>query len=230
MIPLNCLYKCGTPEHWLQTLERDFVQLVDQATLERGVCHISLSGGNTPKPFYRHLNQAIIPWENMEWWAGDERCVHPTDPQSNEKMIYDTLFAPTDAGVQPPYRFHTWYTGSTWQDCAANYHRRMTEILGQPAVFDLILLGLGNDGHTASLFPSSPALEETAQNAVYNPVVLLNTERLTITYPVLKAAREIWFLISGEDKGPMVERLLEGDSSIPAGNIDNPNQKVYWLI
>jgi 6-phosphogluconolactonase len=89
-------------------------------------------------------------------------------------------------------------------------------------------LGLGQDGHTASLFPGTNALEETHHNAVLNDVPALTTKRLTVTYPVLNSARAVWFLIAGADKAPMVERLQQQDATIPAGCIQNPATKIYW--
>lgn len=216
-------HRLADSEEWLHRLVPDFQTAVMSAVKARGVAHIALSGGSTPKPFYLRLNRTELPWHKIEWWLGDERTVLPTDDQSNEKMVRANL------GLARAYfKFHSWHTAPDWEQCAVNYGRLLKEKIGQPAVFDVVLLGLGTDGHTASLFPGTPALQETQHNAVLNPVLDQNTTRLTVTYPVLNAARAVWFLVSGVDKAPMVERLQQGDSSIPAGCIQNPNQVIYW--
>jgi 6-phosphogluconolactonase len=163
--------------------------------------------------------------DRVQWWIGDERCVPPTHEQSNERMIRKCFGARFVAGGNV---LHSWHTSANWEECAIAYGRKMKANLGRPAVFDLILLGLGTDGHTASLFPGTKALEETHHNAVCNEVPQLQTMRLTMTYPVLNAGRAVWFLISGADKAPMVERLGRQDPLIPAGCLQNPHQTIYW--
>lgn len=203
-----------------------FKQRVEAVLQERPQVHVALSGGSTPKALYALLNKENLPWDKIEWWLGDERWAPPTDETSNERMVRESL------GVNRPEfsaHFHSWHTAPDIDNCAINYGRALKAALGQPAVFDLVFLGIGTDGHTASLFPGTAALDETHHNAVANVVPQLNTERLTLTYPVLNASREIWFLAEGASKEPMIRRLMDRDASIPSARITASNQIVYWL-
>jgi 6-phosphogluconolactonase len=210
---------------WLSALLADFKTTAEKAITERGVCHIALSGGSTPKPFYAALGKSDLPWDKIEWWLGDERTVPPTAPDSNERMAKEAF-----QSAHFEQGFHTWHTASDWETCAIHYGRLLKEKMGRPAVFDVILLGVGTDGHTASLFPGTPGLEESHHNCILNPVPQLNTQRMTVTFPVLNAARAIWFLVKGADKKSMVDRLVAKDRSIPSACIENPSQSLYWSL
>jgi 6-phosphogluconolactonase len=221
MIHLNKIPFVAAHEVLLAGLQRN----IHRAPNDKPI-HIALSGGNTPAPFYRAISECeTLPWKRIHWWIGDERTVPIDDPQSNEKMIKHTLGA-----ERPDLNLHTWHLDPDPAKAAAAMDKQLRETLGTPPVFDLILLGIGTDGHTASLFPGTQALEEHSSFAVLNPVPQLQTTRWTFTFPVLSAAKEIWFLAQGENKAAMIDRLLARDPSIPSAHISNPNQKIYWVI
>ncbi len=212
---------------WLDALTNDFQQTIGKAIAARKRAHIALSGGNTPQTFYQHLNKTDLPWQQMEWWLGDERWVAPADTTSNEKMVYESL-----GTNQPNFKnhFHSWHMAKEPAEAASLYEKELSKQIGNPPIFDLIFLGVGADGHTASLFPNTAALEEKKHCAVAHQVPQLNATRLTLTYPVLNGARQVWFLVRGKDKEPMVKRLLSGDQDIPVTRIQAVKQKLYWLL
>ncbi|PTY01788.1 6-phosphogluconolactonase [Verrucomicrobia bacterium LW23] len=211
---------------WLTAMVADFNIIVRSAIAERGAAHVALSGGNTPKAFYEALNGIdSLPWEQIGWWLGDERTVPVTNDSSNEKMVRATL-----GKNRPEFdaNFISWHLAPDYVSCAEWFGEQLVDKLGTPPTFDLVLLGMGGDGHTASLFPGTTALNVRDKFAVLTDVPQLDTRRFTVTYPVLDAAREIWFLVQGDDKRPMLDRLLSRDATIPSACINNPNQRVYF--
>lgn len=210
-------------ETWLQSLLDRFDSLFQQAILKRGSFHVALSGGSTPKELYSALNQRPLDWSKIVWWLGDERWVKPEHADSNEKMIRSSL----GAGISP-FIFESWYSSEDPAAAAKNYESRLVKQLGDQPAIDLVLLGVGTDGHTASLFPGTEALHEKTRFAVSNLVPQLNTTRVTFTYPMLNLANETWFLVKGADKAPMVDRLLQRDSTIPSACVEANNQNLYW--
>ena len=149
---------------------------------------LALAGGRTPRALYERLADADLPWSEMEVGFGDERCVPPSDERSNYRMAREALLS------RVPARVHR--MGTTPCD-GAPYEAILRRLLGDSASFDLVLLGLGADGHTASLFPGDPALDERERwvVAVQRP----DGRRLTLTLPVLSAARTVLFLVEGSD-------------------------------
>ncbi|MES2307581.1 MAG: 6-phosphogluconolactonase, partial [Verrucomicrobiota bacterium] len=143
--------------------------------------------------------------------------------ESNEKMILSSLGADI-ANI----RFESWHTSEDSGIAAANYEKKLIQQLGTPPSLDLVLLGMGTDGHTASLFPGTEALHESSRFAVSNVVPQLNATRVTLTFPALKIAQETWFLVKGADKSSMVERLLKRDPTIPSACVEAENQHLYW--
>lgn len=168
---------------------------------------IALAGGSTPQRLYEALAQPPQPvdWTRFEFFFGDERSVPPDHPDSNFGMARDALLAKTGAKV---------HRMAAEKGEAEAYAKLLDERIqvkrGGLPVFDLVLLGVGNDGHTASLFPGTAALDETAQTVVMNDVPQLETRRMTLTYPVLNAAARVWFLITGEGKREIVARCRKG--------------------
>ncbi len=173
---------------------------------ERGHCAVALAGGGTPRPVYERLARAPyarrIAWNGVEIYFGDERAVAAADPESNYGMAATALLSRVPI---PAARVHRMEADGRDADAAARAYERLL-----PAELDLLLLGMGPDGHTASLFPGSPALEERARRVV--PVIGPKPppRRLTITPPVIAAARRIAVLVAGADKAPAVARVLEG--------------------
>jgi 6-phosphogluconolactonase len=170
---------------------------------------LALSGGRTPRPVYERLAALNYPWNETRIFFGDERCVPPDDPASNYRMAFEALLSRVPAEV---HRMR----GETCD--ASQYEEDLRRTFG-PGVpsFDLALLGLGEDGHTASLFPGDPALQEHERLAVR--VERPDHPRLTLTLPVLSAAKLVIFLVSGADKRDALTKLLAGDTTIPAARV-----------
>jgi len=179
---------------------------IDLALDERDRCQIALAGGSTPALAYERLGQEHLPWERVDVLLGDERWVPPSDPASNARLIAATLLAQEPARRA---RFHAVPTERATPQASAEAFDALVRRLcpGDPPVFDLVLLGLGDDGHTASLFPGTEATR------VRDRAVTVGTgkamERITLTAPVLSAARQVVFLVSGEGKRQALARLLD---------------------
>jgi 6-phosphogluconolactonase len=190
-----------------------------QALLEQGAgpFRLALSGGSTPRTLYSLLARRPLPWERLHLFWGDERCVPADDPDSNYRMARETLL---DQAPIPPAQVHRWRTEDGPQVAADEYHRLLAREFGPGVpVFDLVLLGMGEDGHTASLFPGTPALQVSDRWAVANYVPQVkDVWRLTLTFPVLNAARRAWFLISGAAKAEALRRVLSGED-LPSGRV-----------
>ena len=181
--------------------------LIDLALDERDRCHIALSGGTTPAAAYRVLNQEHLPWNRVDVVLGDERWVPASDPASNARMLRDTLLA--EAGPSAAARFHPVPTELESPAASVDAFERYVRDLcpGDPPRFDVMLLGLGDDGHTASLFPGTPATQERTRLVTIGAGKGL--ERISLTAPVLSAARQVIFLVSGASKRQALQRLLD---------------------
>jgi 6-phosphogluconolactonase len=180
--------------------------IVESATRHRGHCTVALAGGTTPRPIYERLARdplaARIAWRDVEIYFGDERAVPAADAASNYRMAAETLLARVPV---PPGRIHRMPAERPDRDEAAQEYDRIL-----PLHLDLLLLGMGADGHTASLFPGSPALEETARRVVAVSGPTVPRERLTITPPVIVSARRVAVLVAGREKAAAVARALQG--------------------
>jgi len=190
----------------LARLAADRVRVIaGDALAARGRFRIALAGGSTPRALYAHLAAARdLDWSRADVFFGDERTVGPDDPQSNYRMARETLLQPA---AVPPENVRRLHGEDPDLDAAA---RAYEAALGGPAAppLDLVLLGMGADGHTASLFPGTAALDERARLCVPVDVPQLQTRRLTLTYPVLAAARELVFLVAGADKADTLRDVL----------------------
>jgi len=188
---------------------------------------IALAGGSTPRRLYETLASAKfrdrVPWERLELFFGDERSVAPDHPDSNFRMAREAL-----EGVEV-----TMHRMPAQDGDASGYEQLVRKRVGSgPAgipAFDLILLGIGTDGHTASLFPGTAALEERDRLVVMNDVPALRTRRMTFTIPLIDAARRVWIIATGGDKSPVVRRCLAGDSDFPIQRI-RPNGELVWWV
>ena len=204
-----------------------------KAIAERDEFRIALSGGNTPAPVYARLaaDTHDFPWEKVRITFGDERCVPPDDPQSNFRMARENLFVPADVPEQSIMRMR----GEIDPQVAAHeYEQQLQAIAAQHDELiyrhDLILLGLGPDGHTASLFPGTAALEEMTRMVVANFVPKLNAWRLTFTFPLINHARNILFLVGASKNAELIDSVLEGDSRFPAARVNPISGEVIWII
>ena len=207
-----------TPEAAAHAAADLLAALVAEAQTARGVAHVALAGGNTPRRTYELLGALLTDPANIEWWFGDERCVPADDPDSNYQLITETLLrTPTI----PADRVHRIRGELPPAEAAERYE---TELRGASPLrddgvprLDVAFLGLGEDGHTASLFPGDPALE--IRDRLVIPVVAAKPppNRITLTLPVLRAARSVVILATGAGKHDAVERVLAGaDPATPA--------------
>ena len=203
-----------------------------EAIGERNEFRIALSGGNTPRPVYARLALANdVPWDLVRFTFGDERCVPPDDPESNFRMARETLLAPAAVPEKSILRMRGEIDP---QIAAQEYQDQLDSIASERSEpiyrHDLILLGLGDDGHTASLFPGTAALEETTRRVVANFVPKLNAWRLTFTFPLINHARHILFLVGASKNPALIERVLQGDSQYPAARVNPLAGDVTWMI
>lgn len=201
---------------------------------ERGRFTVALSGGSTPRALYTRLaKHPELPWDHMELCFGDERAVPPGDPSSNAHMVADTL---TRHGFVPAGRVHRIRSELPPTVAATDYEQTLRSVFGASAAvprFDLVLLGLGPDGHTASLFPHTAALREDRAWVVASPGKNPDIERITFTFPVLNAATEVLFLVAGAEKHWALTEVLRGTSEIsdiPACGIEPRDGSVTFLV
>jgi 6-phosphogluconolactonase len=201
-------------QDWIAALIAGWQEIGSDALQKRGTFNVALSGGASPGSFYRALSKTGWAWSATHLFIGDERWVPSDHKDSNYRMIYEAFYPLT-------INLERWKTESfTAENAAADYERRLIRDLGQPPRFDLVLLGIGNDGHTASLFPDSRALQETAKYCTASWVPQTRSQRLTFTYPTLNQAKEIWFVSKGAGKQPWIDRMVEGKSpDFPAANV-----------
>src|SRR5205823_6733465 len=209
------------------------VDLARKALAERNEFRIALSGGNTPWPVYSEIARIgrDLPWERILITFGDERCVPPDDAQSNFRMAREALFVPASVPEKSIMRMR----GEIDPAIAAQQYQDDVDLLAtqrgeQIYRHDLLLLGLGDDGHTASLFPGTAALDETTRRVVANFVPKFNTWRLTFTFPLINRARHVLFLVGAAKNPGLIERVLEGDRQLPAARVDPSAGKVTWMI
>lgn len=197
----------------------------------RGRFAIALSGGNTPRPVFGELAKKEWPWEETLLTFSDERCVPPTSPESNYHTAKEAWFDPGEVPADCIRRLR----GEIDPDeAAAEYDRMLRDLApsGTDAIFehDLILLGLGDDGHTASLFPGSAALEEKTRGVVSNYVPKFEGPRLTFTFPMIFAADSICFLVGANKSPELLERVFAGDETLPAARASAGSRRATWII
>lgn len=204
-----------------------------RALAERGEFRIALSGGNTPRPIYAEFGRIArdLPWERVRFTFGDERCVPPDDAESNYRMAREALFEPFAIPEKSVLRMR----GEIEPVLAAQEYEDALSLLATQhgeTIYrhDLMLLGMGDDGHTASLFPGTPALAEQVRRVVANYVPKLDAWRLTMTFPLLNQSRHVLFFVSGEKNPELLERVLAGDSAYPAAQVNPPNGELTWMI
>lgn len=207
----------------------------------RGQFTLVLSGGSTPERTYKLLAKPAwrpkIDWSRTWLFFGDERCVPRTDSRSNFYLANESLLKPAQIAADRVIAVRT-DRGSP-AECAADYESQLKRFFGgantQPPQFDLILLGLGDDGHTASLFPGKRSLQENSVWVTSSPPGVLPppVDRVTLTFPVLNSAREAMFLVSGAGKATIVREVLEGNCDVqqhPSRGVRPKNGIVTWLL
>lgn len=211
-----------------------------EAVARSGRFTVALAGGSTPKRLYELLaadpHGPRLPWQETHVFWGDERAVPPEHPDSNFGMARAALLArvPVPAG-----QIHRMEAERPDRDAAArDYESVIAKTFAaaagsEPPAFDLVLLGMGADGHTASLFPHTEALREARRWVVRNPVPKLQADRLTLTAPILNRARLILFLVAGADKAPALQEVLQGPRDpdrLPAQSIRPTAGHLVWLV
>ena len=219
--------------HFVSDAAAFILEQARTALAERGEFRIALSGGNTPRPIYSEFGRlaADLRWEAVRFTFGDERCVPPDHPQSNYRMARESLFEPYAVpdnsilrmrGETDPPR-----AAQEYEDTLALLATQRGEMIYR---HDLMLLGMGDDGHTASLFPGTAALEEKVRRVMANYVPKLSTWRLTMTLPLLNQSRVVLFLVRGDKNRDVMERALAGDSHFPAARVSPENGRLLWMI
>lgn len=220
------------PRDLAEAAARSFVEQAREAIENSGRFAVALAGGSTPKRAYEVLAKEYgehgdLDWSKVHAFFGDERTVPPDYEDSNYLMAHDALLSHVPVGsahrmrgeLDPP-------------EAAALYEEEIESFFGGTPRFDLVLLGIGEDGHTASLFPGTPALDVRDRWAVENPVEKMDTVRLTLTVPVINAAKSVVFLVAGESKAEALEEILEGAADpydYPA-KLVRPSSGPVWLL
>jgi 6-phosphogluconolactonase len=223
------------PEALAREAAQCFAELAREAAASRGRFSAALSGGSSPGRLYKLLAgepyRTRIPWDQVHLFWGDERCVPPGDPGSNYHLAEGTLISQVPI---PPENVHR-MRGELEPGAAAQaYDRELQEFFCGPRPrFDLVLLGLGEDGHTASLFPDSPILAEV-EHLVAPAVALYQdrpAQRMTLTLPAINTARQVLFLVSGSAKAQIVQAVLEDPTGqLPAQCIRPTAGRLIWLL
>ncbi len=227
-----------TPQELFAAAAEEVVRAANDAVSKRGRFTIALSGGSTPKSLFNLLAtnaRTVLPWDRTLFFWGDERHVPPTDPDSNYRMADEAMLAKIPVAKENIFRMATENPDAA--AVAEAYEQTLRKVFelqpGQVPVFDLILLGMGPDGHAASLFPGTDGLREKSRLVIANWVEKLKTSRLTFTLPVLNAARCVAFLVSGLDKAPALHAVLEGDvpgEQYPSKLIQPADGKLIWFV
>lgn len=221
-----------SPEELAQAAAREFAARAAEAIGERGRFAVVLAGGSTPRMTYgilaRDYRDKIV-WKDVHVFFGDERTVPPDHDDSNYKTAREALLDHVPIGS-----VHRMQGELPPDEAAEAYEQELRDFFGSEDLpgFDLILLGTGDDGHTASLFPETSALEVHDRWVVANPVLKLETTRITLTAPAINAARAVSFLVAGEGKARPVAEILEGDPDpreYPASLIQPANEPTWML-
>ncbi len=232
------LRRLTTPQDLFQAAAEEVLRAATHAVAERGRFTIALSGGSTPKNMYTLIAAnagSTLPWDRMFFFWGDERHVPANDPDSNYRMAKESLLAKIPVPSANIFRIPAENPDA---DAAAEmYEQTLRKFFalapGEFPRFDLILLGIGPDGHTASLFPETAALQEKTRLVVANWVEKLNTSRITLTLPVLNHARCVAFLVSGIDKAAALHEVLEGKApgeKYPSKLVQPSEGKLIWFV
>jgi 6-phosphogluconolactonase len=227
-----------TPQELFEAAAEEVVNAANQAIAERGRFTLALSGGSTPKALFTLLAtnaRSALAWDRTYFFWSDERHVPPTDADSNYRMAHEAMLSKVPVPAGNVFRIP-----AEMKDAAAAaeaYEQTLRKFFGvEPGHFphfDLILLGLGPDGHTASLFPGTVALREKSRLVVANWVEKLKAHRITFTLPLLNAARKVMFLVSGTDKAAVLKSVLESDApgeQFPAKLVQPDDGTVIWFV
>ena len=219
-----------TPADLARVAAERIAELMERAVAERGRFAIALSGGMTPRPLYQRLASpplaTALPWRQVHVFMADERNVLPGHPDSNYRLVREMLL---DRVAVPPEQVHRVRTELPPHQAAEAHSHALRDVLGDGGL-DVVVLGLGRDGHTASLFPGSPALYADARGAVATFVAALDDWRVTITLPEINHAHTALFLVTGTDKAAALTDIRTGVSGLPAARVQPTSGRAMWLI
>jgi 6-phosphogluconolactonase len=223
-----------TPADLFQAAAAEFVTIAADAVRKSGRFCVALSGGSTPKSLYSLLatgKTAAMPWDKTYFFFGDERHVPPDHPESNYRMANEAMLSKAPAANVfrvPAEMKDADAAASTYEQTLRTFFRLGS---GDFPRFDLILLGLGPDGHTASLFPGTSALAENKKLVIANWVEKFKTYRITFTFPVLNSAACVMFLASGADKAGILHEVLENpQADLPSQRVRPTNGRLVWMV
>ena len=237
---MRTIRRLPDPEAVSRAAAQDLVELARAAITERGRFCVALSGGSTPRRMYEILAEsprwAQLDWRRVEFFWGDERAVGPEHPESNYGVAASVLLG--KLGVMPDRIHRIQGELADPEQAAARYQEELSRVFaapedGLPPIFDLIFLGMGGDGHTASLFPYSQALTERRRWVVGYTVARLGKTRITMTPPVLNRAAEIRLLVTGPDKAGSLREALEGPREperLPVQLVAPEAGRLVWLV
>jgi 6-phosphogluconolactonase len=223
-----------------QTAAAEFLEAARSAVRQRDCFYVALAGGSTPKALYGLLAtdpllQANVPWSQLQLFFGDERHVPPDHAESNFRMVTEAMISKAPIDPKQVHRIKGEYPDP--DEAAQEYEKDLRASFGlsegQLPRFDLVLLGMGPEGHTASLFPGTKALREERRLVVRNWVGKLYSERITLTPPVINNAARVMFMVHGSEKAPALKAVLEGPyepEQLPAQMIQPKSGKVLWLV
>jgi 6-phosphogluconolactonase len=224
--PMGELIIVPDADHMARTAAERFTALATKAMERRGRFVVALSGGSTPRPLYAQLARepfaTQIDWTSVHVFWGDERCVPPYHTDSNYRMARKALL---DHVAIPSANIHRIKGELPPEEAAAAYQ----DVLRAFGRFDLILLGMGADGHTASLFPGTTAIEHREHAAVAVHVTRLDAWRVTLTLPTINRARHVLFLVSGGSKAEALGRVHAG-ATLPAGRVQPTDGDLTWIV
>jgi 6-phosphogluconolactonase len=209
-----------------------FVTKSSEAVAARSFFTVALSGGSTPKLLYQLLSDQFreqVPWPSIHFFWTDERHVSPDDPESNYRMANEAMLSRVPVSKHSVHRIKS--ENPNGAEAAAEYEQEILKFVpGSPPRFDLILLGLGTDGHTASIFPDSEVLHETKQLVAAPWVEKLNAYRITMTLPLLNSGASVVFLVTGTEKADVVRSIVQTTKSYPAKEVRPTNGELLWLL
>lgn len=219
-----------------QAAATEWATIASQAVSARGRFTVALSGGSTPKSLYGLLASDFapkLPWDKSFFFWGDERHVPPDHPESNYRMANEAMLSKVPVPAANIFRIRAEEKDASV--AASSYDQTLRDFFhldpGEFPRFDLTLLGIGPDGHTASLFPGTAALKEKQHLVVANWVEKFNTSRITVTFPVLNSSACVMFLVSGKDKSGILREVLEDPNAhLPSQDVKPADGRLLWLV
>jgi 6-phosphogluconolactonase len=223
-----------SPKKVYKAIIKSIIKLTQNSNQD--VFNIALSGGNSPKGLFKKISKKYadkIPWQRIHLWWGDERCVSPNDEQSNYKMTVDYLL--TNITI-PKENIHRIHGENNPTEEAIRYSEEINNSLNTRSnipVFDIIILGLGDDGHTASIFPDQIELFEDTKNCAVATHPITEQKRITLTGTVLNNANQVYFLVTGKNKAMRISEIMNDNDAaklLPAYYISPKNGKAIWFL